>query len=146
MATAPDVSGWDVSGFTSLDSMFSDCYSMATTPDISGWVTNNVQDWDFFMADCNNAVSPVVTGLNFTSADDFRSAFRNDGTRGVTISAADVDTMFVNMDAQNAVPSGLRIYYEPLTSNAHLDANRSGAASAAIANLIANGAIRTGTY
>ena len=56
-----DVSNWDVSNVTEMNSMFSGCKSF--NGDLSNWDVSNVKDMDFMFYNCKVFNQDILTGM-----------------------------------------------------------------------------------
>lgn len=153
-----------LTGLTSLagaQRMFLNCSAMTGTPDLTG-LTSLALAGNMF-ANCSGLTGTIdltatplevaannmflncsgITGL-VTSPSAFMSTLQSGTFQGTNIAAADIDNYLINLDAWASAPGGLR--YDGMAGGGHLDANRSGPASAAITSLLGKGWTRVGTY
>ena len=173
MATTPNVSGWDVSNITTMASFMELCRDVTTAPDVSGWNTSNCTNFSYAFNNLNDCTTTIdmsgwdtsngttffgmfagsgssgfkanLADMDFTSATDVRDMVTI-STGGPSYSNAEVDAWLIQLDTEVATPAGFQFDYDSMIGNPHLDVNRSGAATTAVSNLIANGAVRTGSY
>ena len=74
--TTLDLSGWDVSNVTSMNSMFAYLSGVATL-NVSSWDVSNVASMRSMFYECNSLTSLDVSGWNTSSLTDMRNIFYN---------------------------------------------------------------------
>ena len=51
LVSLTDISKWNTSSNTTLNSMFEDCHLLMSLPDISKWKVDNVEDMSYFLSE-----------------------------------------------------------------------------------------------
>jgi surface protein len=82
--TSLDVSGWNTSNVTNMDSMFSGASSL-TSLDVSGWDTSSVTNMNFMFRDASSLSSLSTYSWNTNNVVSMVMMFRNTNLRTITL-------------------------------------------------------------
>ena len=76
LLSLPDISKWDTSNVSNMDSLFFDCKSLEALPDISNWNISNVESIGFMFYYCINLKSlPDISNWNTNKVKNMMSLF-----------------------------------------------------------------------